>query len=37
MYGGCDIPKSQPSVVGVGSLVESVLRVEGSKNKMGMG
>lgn len=37
MYGGCDVPESQPSVVGVGSWVESVLRVEESKNKMGLG
>lgn len=35
MYGGCDIPESQPSMVGVGSLVESVLRVgDGVKGRM---
>lgn len=35
MYGGCDIPESQPSMVGVGSLVESVLRVGTVKIKWG--
>lgn len=38
MYGGCVIPDpSQAGVMGVGSLVERVLRVGESENQMEMG